>query len=303
MSVYTANILGIASLVLWSMNVAVTRFIGEAHPYAVPGLSFCLAGILLIILDTARKTPPPWKSDASPKYWLYGGGAFVVYILLYTMGLSWSDSRLASLSLGLVNYFWPSLILLLLPWFFPARVRAGILALGLLLCLVGVGCALLWGLPVAAIVGLARDLWPAFLIMLAAAFLWAFYSNAARKWGGNANGVGWFQLATGLCFLLLWAWRGGELTLNRETVLALLVHALLVNAAAYMLWDCGIRRGDIGLMGTLANFLPLTSVLFGAWYLGSGTTPGLWLGGALVTVGAILCRRGIRNEPDEQTPQ
>ena len=178
-------------------------------------------------------------------------------------------------------------------FFFSYQVRWGILSCGMTVCIAGVGYALLWGLSFREILGMTGDVWPAFLMMLAAAFLWAFYSNAARKWGGTANGVGWFQLGGGVCFLALWLIRGGELGLSASMVTPLLLHALIINAAAYMLWDCGVRRGDIGLMGTLANFLPIGSIVFGSWYLGDTTTPGLWIGGVLVTFGAVLCRKGI----------
>ena len=292
-SVATANLMGIAALVFWSMNVGLTRRIGEAHPYGLPGISFTLAGLLLIAVDCARGKPVPWKSDANPKFWYFGCVSFVVYLLLYTGGLSFSDSRVAVLPLGLVNYFWPSLILCLMPFFFRHAVRWNILLVGMILCITGVGFAFLWDIPLSAMASVFWDLWPAFLMMAVAAFLWAFYSNAVRKWGGTANGVGWSELGGGVCFLFLWWVKGGELGLELDMILPLLLHSLVVNAAAYMLWDFGVRRGDIGLMGTLANFLPIGSVLFGSWYLGDTTAPGLWIGGALVTLGAVLCRKGV----------
>lgn len=290
----TANALGVVSLLFWSMNISVTRHIGEAHPFGLPGLSFVAAGLLVILFDRLRGSPTPWRSGASRLFWLLGGGSFVLYLLLYTSGLTFSPSRAVALPMGLVNYFWPSLILVLMPFFFKARVAWGTLAAGLLLCVAGVGCALLWGMGLNEIaLAVGRNL-PAFAMMAAAAFLWAFYSNAARKWGGDANGVGWFQLAGGICFLLLWLVEGGPLGFEKSMLVPFVLHAVLVNAVAYMLWDTAVRQGDIGLMGTLANFLPVASVAFGSWYLGDKTTPGLWLGGALVTAGAILCRRGIR---------
>lgn len=296
MSVYTANVMGILALLFWSMNVAVTRHIGEAHPFAAPGLSFTVSGLLLIAFDCVRRRPLPWKSDAARPFWICCGSAFVAYVLLYTLGLSYSSSRLVVLPLGLINYFWPSLILVLMPLFFPCRIRWGVLAAGTALCIAGVGCSLLWGVSLRELAAVAAEIWPACLMMLAAAFLWAFYSDAVRKWGGTANGVGWFQLCGGLCFLALWRVKGGDMGLNWGMAVPLLLHALVVNAAAYMLWDLGVRRGDIGLMGTLANFLPLASILFGSWYLGDATTPGLWIGAALVTLGAVLCRKGVRED-------
>ena len=294
MSIVAANLLGALALLCWSMNIAVTRHLGEAHPFGMPGLSFLVSGIILLAMDRARGRALPWNSDADIRFWLLGGGAFVAYVLLYICGLSFGTSRMVVLPLGLVNYFWPSLILVLMPFFFHHAVRWPVLLAGMALCLAGVGVSLLWGLSPET---LAAVLWanrPAFLMMLAAAFLWAFYSNAVRKWGGTANGIGWFQTVGGLCFLLLWLLSGGPLGFEKNMLIPFLLHAAIVNALAYMLWDCGVRWGDIGLMGALANFLPLGSIIFGVWYLGDASTPGLWIGGALVTAGAVLCRRGMR---------
>lgn len=293
MSFRTANILGMISLFFWSMNVAVTRQLGEAHPFGVPGISFLLSGCLLVALDTIRRRPMPWNSDADPKFWFLGGFCFVTYMVLYVLGLATSTSREVALPLSLINYMWPALILILMPLFFSGRVRWSVLAGGILLCFAGVGFALLWGLPLAAVAVVFRDNWPAGLMLAVAALLWAFYSIAARKWGGTVNGVGWFFVCTGVVFLLFWVASGDALGFRREMLGPLILHAVAINATGYLFWDLGVRWGDMGLMGTLANFLPIGMSLFGAWYLEKPTTPGLWIGCVLVTVGAILCRKGF----------
>lgn len=288
-----ATALGIAALLGWSLNIAVTRQLAEAHPFGMPGLSFFLGGLLLVVFDLIRGKGLPWNSTADSRYWLLGGGAFVIYVVCYTSGVAMADSRDVALALGLVNYFWPALILVLMPAFFSCRVKWGVLAAGLLLSLTGVATAMLWGLDLAGMAnGFLRNR-TAFAAMAAAAFLWAFYTNATRKWGGDANGSGWSLAIGGLALLALWRAGGEPLGLTRAMIVPLILHAAVVNALCYLLWDIGARRGDLRLLGLSANFLPLGSVLFGAWYLGGLTTPGLWLGGALVATGALLCRKGL----------
>ncbi len=168
------------------------------------------------------------------------------------------------------------------------------LCLGIVLCVVGVGLALLWGLSWLAILEVCRHNLTSVVSMCFAAFLWAFYCNAARKWGGTANGTGWFLLATGIAALAAWGVFGRPLGHNATMLGPLLIHSLLINAAAYLFWDVGVRRGSIKLMGILANFLPIGSVLFGVWYLGDRPTPGLFLGCVLVSLGALCCRHGVK---------
>ncbi len=291
-----ATSLGILALTFWSMNVAITRVIGEAHHFGMPGLSFTLAGAVLLVFDLVHRTPPPWRSTARKPFWFLGGLAFLAYMVFYVLGVSWSADRRLALPLGLVNYLWPSLLLVMLPFFFACRVDRRFLAIGVALCRTGGGLALLWGMDLGEILVMGQAEWPAFLLMFACAVLWAFYSLAARRWGGDANGTGWFFLASGMCLLLMWRLGGGELHFTRAMLAPFVIHSLLATAAAYLMWDIGARRGDIGVLGALANFLPLGSVLFGSWYLGEKNTPGLWLGCVLVTAGALLCRRGVSEE-------
>ena len=296
MTTALANILGIAALLAWSMSVGLTRHLAEAHRFGLPGLSFFTAGILMISFDFARGKKPPWRTGANPLFWLLAGGAFVGYIVFYDTALSWSASRDVVLTLGLVNYFWPALILLIMPVFFVCRVNWAILGAGLLLCLSGVGMALLRDVSIADVMRNMADDWPAFLIMTGAAFLWAFYSNAARKWAGRASGAGWFMLTSGLVLLVMWRLDGGPLGFEPGMTLPFLVHALVVNAAAYALWELGVRRGDLRFLGLAANFLPLASVIVGSWYLGGGFSSRLWLGGGMVALGAYLCGKGLGND-------
>ncbi len=294
----TANILGLLALVFWSMNVAVIRRVGEANPLGLPGLSLVLAGAAMIAVGSVTGSKPPWRSNADRRYWIFGGIAFVLNSLFLISALSYSSTRTLVLPLGLVNYFWPSIILVLLPFFFRRRVNRALLAAGILLCVAGVASAMFWGADIAAIAADCVRNWPALAMMAVVPFAWAFYSNASRKWGGNANGVGWFQLIAGICFLLLWTGTGEPMGFTRDMLLPFLVHSLLVNAAAYAFWDAAMRHGDIALMGSMANALPITSILFSVWYLGEALTPGLAIGAALVAAGAILCRRGAPAETE-----
>lgn len=156
MKIATANILGIFALLFWSMNVAVTRRLGEVHPFAMPGLSFLAAGILVLVSDRIRGVEGPGKSGADIKFWIFGGGSFVAYLLLYTCGLAFGTGRNVALPLGLVNYFWPSLILVLMPFFSGCVVRWPVLLGGMVLCVVGVGMSLLWGMSFDELEGVVR---------------------------------------------------------------------------------------------------------------------------------------------------
>lgn len=285
---------GIIAMTMWALNVAVTRHISEANPYGMPALSCILAGSLLIVYDMIQKKPMPWNGTADKKLWILAAPAFICHILLYTLALSINPTRDVVLPLGVINYLWPAFIVILAPFFSPCSVRLKYLLPGLAFCVCGVANAFLWGLPMASIVSALRENILACAMMLVGAVFWGFYSNAARKWAGNVNGTGWFMFVTGLAFFVLWRVTGDPLGLSSAMILPLFIHSLLVNGIAYMLWDSGVRKGDIVLLGSLSNFLPLGSILFGGWYLGTGLHAGLLVGIMMVICGAALCKRGVR---------
>jgi drug/metabolite transporter (DMT)-like permease len=67
-------------------------------------------------------------------------------------------------------------------------------------------------------------------------------------------------------------------------------------AAATVLWELGIRRGRVQVVGTLAYLTPLLSTL-GLWlFLGSPLEPTAAAGGALILLGAALGARQAQSK-------
>ena len=55
-----------------------------------------------------------------------------------------------------------------------------------------------------------------------------------------------------------------------------------------------MRRGDIVLVAAASLFTPLLSTLVSTLYLGVRPEPRIWLGCAMIIVGAILCKSQVR---------
>jgi drug/metabolite transporter (DMT)-like permease len=68
-------------------------------------------------------------------------------------------------------------------------------------------------------------------------------------------------------------------------------------AAAYGLWEVGLRRGNHLLLSLASYFLPVTATAVAAAYLHVVPGPWLWAGCGLVTLGALICRYSLAEEP------
>ena len=186
---------------------------------------------------------------------------------------------------GLIAYLWPLLIVLFSGLLPGERLRAAHVA-GALLGLLGV-----------IVLGLGRDGFalraesaPGYLLALACAFVWSGYSVLSRGFSAvPTDAVAGFCLATAalslLCHLVF------ETTVWPETAaqwLAMLGLGLGPVGAAFYLWDIGVKRGDIRLLGVASYAAPVlsTAILVLAGY--AEPTGALALACLLIAGGALV---------------
>jgi drug/metabolite transporter (DMT)-like permease len=198
------------------------------------------------------------------------------------------------LGVGLVNYLWPSLTLLLAVPILGYRFRWFLLP-GMLVATAGMVVAALTGSGLSP--GGLRDglpaNGPAYGLALLGALTWALYSNLSRRWGGEGGGVPLFVLASGLVALPLRLWLGETSTWDGRVVGELIYMAVFVTVVAYVFWDQAMRQGNVVLVAAVSYSTPLLSTLFSAAYLGVVPGPAIWIACALVIVGAVLCRLAV----------
>jgi drug/metabolite transporter (DMT)-like permease len=287
-----ATALGLLALALWSTSNAISLTLVERlGPFTFLALGFGGGGLVLASVEAFRHRR--WDAALRPGLLpgLLCGAAFLGYAACY--GLAWRfapDPRTA-LVLGLVNYLWPCLTLLLSLAFFPARIRALPLLSGLALGLLGIAAAGVRSAgDLAASLALAAGCPLAFGLMLAGAVCWAFYTNLARRYGGS-GGVALYEIATGaVCLPLAW---GETSRWSWDLAFPAAFQVLAIGAAAYALWEHGVRKGDLVTLGSAAYGLPVVATAFSCAWFGEAPTVGLLLGSALVAAGALLCRAGI----------
>lgn len=288
--------LGLAAILLWSTSVAFGRSLGEQlGPLTTAALIYTLGGLLgTAVLAVSNKLP---ALRALPRRYLLGCGAlFCAYMASLYLGLGLAATHSQVLQVGLLNYLWPTLtVLLSVP---ILRLRAGpLLVPGAILATAGVFLAttqdqsLTWP---AIQVNLAQNGLP-YLLGLSAALSWALYSTLSRRWASQAAGqaVPLFMLCTGLLL-------GGARALVAETTqwspraVAELAYMVVGSNLAYAFWERAMRRGDIVLVAAASLLTPLLSTLVSTLYLDARPGPRLWIGCAMVIAGAVVCKSQVR---------
>jgi drug/metabolite transporter (DMT)-like permease len=263
---------------MWSLLALFTAASGAVPPFQLAAMTFAVGALVGFAWIVAGRR---WRDFVQPwPVWAVGVLGLFGYHALYFTALR----NAPPVEAGLIAYLWPLLIVVfsaLLPgerlrWF---HVAGALLGLAGTILIIGKG-------------GVAFE--PAYalgyLAALGCALTWSAYSILSRRFRDVPTAVvAGFCLATALlsalAHLLFEAttWPAGA-----GQWLAVVGLGLMPVGAAFYVWDHGVKRGDIQLLGAASYFAPLLSTLililagFGAF------SAKIALAALLITGGAAL---------------
>lgn len=282
----SATITGFAAILLWSLLAMFTAASGSMPPFQLTAITFLIGGL-------AGAASWIWRPGAAralrqpARVWLLGVGGLFGYHALYFAALRLAPPAEA----GLVNYLWP-LLIVLFSGLLPGERLKGAHVAGACLGFLGVAVLLMArGLDARA------EHLPGYVCAFAAAFVWAAYSVLSRRFGEvSTDAVAGFCLATAalsaLCHLAFEraVWPDGAVQW-----LAILSLGIGPVGLAFYVWDIGMKRGDIRLLGVASYAAPVLStgiLVLSGYAEPSGTLAlscGLIVAGALVA--SLIGRR------------
>ena len=295
-----STLLGLAAILLWSTTVAFGRSLSEqVGTLTAASLIYLLGGVVGCGYQAARGRLAALRS-LGPRYLVGCGSLFVLYITCIYSALGLAQTRSQVLEVGLMNYLWPMLtVLLSVP--ILGFTASPALVPGALVATAGVFLATTQGQPLAwsSFWGnLTQNSLP-YLLGLTAAVSWALYSTLSRRWASDAPGgaVYLFMLSTGLILGLarLFVPETGQWT---RRAVAELLYLVIGSNLAYVFWERAMRRGDIVLVAASSYFTPLLSTIVSILYLGATAGWQLWIGCALVIAGAATCKLSVREREE-----
>ena len=249
---------------------------GAAPPFEMAGMTFLIGGAGGLLYAAARgrlaRLWQPWP------VWAVGAGGLFGYHALYFAALRAAPPAQASL----VAYLWPLLIVLmsaLLPgerlhWRHVAGAALGFAGAALLIGARGTDAPPGIGL----------------LLALGCAFVWSGYSLASRLLReAPTETVAGFCLATSaLAWVCHFAFETSVWPTRASEIAAIIGLGVGPVGLAFYLWDYGVKRGDIRLLGVGAYVAPALStiLLVAAGY--APATAALGLACLAIVGGAVI---------------
>lgn len=290
-----ATACGLVAILLWSTASGLIRSVSEAFgPIGGAAMIYTLGAILLVAL-----LGRPRLRHTSRFYLVTGSALFIAYELCLSLALGYAISSNQAIQLGVVNYLWPSLTVLLAIVMNRQPARWFIVP-GTALALFGI----LWvvstdGLSLGSIVANVQSNPLSYSLAAGCAITFALYCNITRRYAGGANHVALFFILTAVVLWVKYTFSSESLpALNLRGSVELLATGVAM-AGGYALWNIGILRGNLTLLATVSYFAPVLSSAFAAAWLGAHLTLQFWQGAVLVTIGSLICWQATRKRASQ----
>lgn len=273
----TATLIGALAILLWSTLALFTAMSGRVPPFQLVGMTFVIGGLLILAIAAARgqlsRIRPTPASFALGLYGPFGDTA------LYYAAVKTAPAAEANL----IHYLWPLLIVLFAALLPGGRLRPRHLV-GALIGLAATALLVSGGL------GAGQGLALGHVLAALGAFVWASYSVASRRFAAVPSeslcitmlGCAIPAFACHLAFeTTLWTptateWAG---------VLGLGLGSI---GLAFVVWDIGMKQGDVALLGVASYAAPVLSTII---LVLAGYAQPSWLlavSCVLIVVGALV---------------
>jgi drug/metabolite transporter (DMT)-like permease len=282
MSTSRATAIGFVAVLLWALLALFTVGSAPTPPLLLNAICFAIGGTIGLIWTAAtggfarlRRVPL--------KVYIFGTIGLFGYHALYFSALRLAPAAEA----GLIAYLWPLLIVLFSGLLPGESLRGGHILGGIIGFL---GAALIIGGGGA---GFDAQALPGYVLALGCALMWSSYSVLSRRLGdAPTETVAIFCVATAILSAVLHlameqtVWPAGAVGWGSTIALGMGPVGL-----AFYVWDIGVKRGDIQLLGVASYAAPLLSTLV---LVGAGVADPSWvlaLSALLITGGAAVAAR------------
>ena len=285
-----ATLIGFMAILLWSLLSLLTVASGAVPPFQLAAMTFAIGGTLgaasLMLRSGAMQVLRQQFAGQPWQVWALGVGGLFGYHALFFLALRLAPPAEAQL----VNYSWPLLIVLFSALLPGERLKWHHVA-GALIALAGTA-VLFFG---RGGISFAQAYLPGFAAAFVAAFTWAIYSVASRRFAAVPTGtVAGFCLATAaLAAICHVAFEQTHWPQSAAQWLAVLGLGIGPVGIAFYVWDVGMKHGDIRILGVGSYLAPLLSTAFLVLAGYAAASFSLALAAALVAGGGILAAKDM----------
>lgn len=282
MSRARATAIGFVAVLLWALLAALTVGSAPVPPLLLNAICFTIGGTLGIVWTFATGGLGQLKAVPMPVY-AFGTLGLFGYHALYFSALRLAPAAEA----GLIAYLWPLLIVLFSGMLPGERLRPAHL-LGAALGFGGAGLIITGGST-----GFQAQFAAGYALALGCALTWSLYSVISRRFGAVPTAsVAVFCLTTAaLSAGLHLAFETPAWPVGASGWASTIALGLGPVGLAFYVWDIGVKRGDIQLLGTSSYAAPLLSTLL---LVVTGMAAPSWslaIAAVLITGGALIAAR------------
>ncbi|GLR10387.1 EamA family transporter [Mixta theicola] len=295
-----ATLTGLIAVLLWSTIVGLIRSVSEGFG-AVGGAAMIYTLSALLLLVTLGFP----KLKTFPRaYLIIGSLLFVCYELCLSLSLGFANSGTQAIEVGMVNYLWPGLTILLSV--LVNRQKTSLLIVpGLLLAVAGI-CLVLGGSHGFSVTNIIANLHSnplSYALAFSGAVIWAVYCVVTQKIAQGSNGITLFFILTAIAlWIKFFSAPQPGFIINTSVMISLLLAACAMGFG-YAAWNTGILHGNVTVLATASYFIPVISALLAAFILDSTLTLTFWQGSAMISLGSLLCWWSTRTAEMTRAPR
>ena len=281
-----ATLIGLIAILLWSAIVGLIKSVSEGFgPVGGAALIYTCSAVLLLFTIGFPKIQ---KFPVS--YLIIGSVLFVCYELCLSLSLGFTHSGRQAIEVGMVNYLWPSMTILLAV-IVNRQKTSPLIIPGVVLAIFGIGRVLggNGGFSLTEMMNNVMDNPLSYGLAFSGAVIWAIYCVVTQRIARGNNGITLFFILTALTlWVKYFTSPQPEFVLSWHAWISLLLAAMAMGFG-YAAWNVGILHGNVTVLAAASYFIPIISAVLAAFMLDSHLTLAFWQGTAMVSLGSLIC--------------
>ncbi|MBD1405416.1 aromatic amino acid DMT transporter YddG [Leclercia adecarboxylata] len=281
-----ATLIGLIAIMLWSAIVGLIKSVSEGFgPVGGAALIYTCSAVLLLFTIGFPKIQ---KFPVS--YLIIGSVLFVCYELCLSLSLGFTHSGRQAIEVGMVNYLWPSMTILLAV-IVNRQKTSPLIIPGVVLAIIGIGRVLggNGGFSLTEMMNNVMDNPLSYGLAFSGAVIWAIYCVVTQRIARGNNGITLFFILTALTlWVKYFTSPQPEFVLSWHAWISLLLAAMAMGFG-YAAWNVGILHGNVTVLAAASYFIPIISAVLAAFMLDSHLTLAFWQGTAMVSLGSLIC--------------
>lgn len=284
---HSGTVIGLLAIVLWGFMAGLVRLVSESFGATLgSALIYTVGGILLLVV---RKPTPIRRAPC--KYLIICGIMFVAYEASISLSIGLASTAAQSVEVSLVNYLWPTLLVLMTAAVSHKRGAVWKALPGAIVATIGVAMAVGGeSLNVhEALCNISSNPLP-YALAFAGAFIWAIYATVTPKMSDGYDGTTIFFCCVAVVLWLIHFTSGEGLPATAPGIggyVALAACAASI-AGGYACWGYGMLHGSMETLAIGSYATPLFSTASSTVLLGVALGASFWIGVALVVGGTLV---------------